>query len=112
MAPTTDRWTDSIFQQQGPTAREQDRVRLRPNKVNAVPYGNKNHLGRFSVLTAEHALRVACHSPGLDHTNAEPIRLGENALFRLSSQPVVVRISRTADYWGCCQGSRSRSLAC
>lgn len=65
-----------------------------------MSYGNKNHAGRFSVLAAEHALRVACHSSGLDHANAELIRLGENALFRLSSQPVVVRISRTIDYWG------------
>lgn len=74
-------------------------MRLEPNKVNAVSYGNKNHAGRFSVLAAEHALRVACQSSGLDHANAELIRLGENALFRLSSQPVVVRISRTVDYW-------------
>lgn len=55
--------------------------------------------GRFSVEVAEHVLRVACDVSGLDHTNAELIRLGENALFRLSSQPVVVRIARMMDYW-------------
>jgi hypothetical protein len=32
--------------------------------------------------------------------DAELIRPGENALFRLSSQPVVVRMARTVDYWG------------
>ncbi|MDQ2791795.1 MAG: aminoglycoside phosphotransferase family protein [Actinomycetota bacterium] len=58
-----------------------------------------NNAGRFSVAAAEHALRVACCASGLDHTNAELIRLGENALFRLLSQPVVVRIARTMDYW-------------
>lgn len=58
-----------------------------------------NDAGRFSVAAAEHALRVACCASGLDHTNAELMRLGENALFRLSSKPVVVRIARTMDYW-------------
>src|SRR2546423_11340156 len=52
----------------------------------------------FSAAVAERALRVACDVAGLDETGAELIRLGENALFRLSSQPVVVRIARTMDY--------------
>jgi aminoglycoside phosphotransferase (APT) family kinase protein len=67
--------------------------------VTAVAYSESDNAGRFSVAAAEHALKVACTSSGLDHTNAELIRLGENALFHLSSQPVVVRISRTRDYW-------------
>jgi len=64
-----------------------------------MPHVTTNKAARFSAGAAEHALRVACHASGLDHTNAELIRLGENALFRLSSQPVVVRIARTMDYW-------------
>jgi hypothetical protein len=75
------------------------RLRLQFNKVSAVSCSNESHAGRFSVRAAEHALRIACRSSGLDGTNAELIRLGENALFRLSSQPVVVRIARTVDYW-------------
>lgn len=38
-------------------------------------------------------LAAACAEVGLDHTDAEPIRLGENALFRLPGG-VVARISR------------------
>jgi Ser/Thr protein kinase RdoA (MazF antagonist) len=53
----------------------------------------------FSAAVAERVLRVACDVAGLDETGAELIRLGENALFRLSSQPVVVRIARTMEYW-------------
>ena len=39
-------------------------------------------------------LAAACAEVGLDHTNAEPIRMGENALFRLPAG-VVVRIARS-----------------
>jgi Ser/Thr protein kinase RdoA (MazF antagonist) len=53
----------------------------------------------FSAAVAERALRVACDVTGLDDRDADLIRLGENALFRLSSQPVVVRIARTMEYW-------------
>lgn len=39
-------------------------------------------------------LVAACHQVGLDPRNAEPIRFGENALYRLNGQNVVVRVAR------------------
>jgi Ser/Thr protein kinase RdoA (MazF antagonist) len=36
---------------------------------------------------------------GLNSAHADPIRLGENALFHLPDAGVVVRIARTMDYW-------------
>lgn len=51
----------------------------------------------MTTLTDEAAtlgvLRAACHQVGLDPSGAEPIRLSENALYRLSGG-VVVRIAR------------------
>ncbi|MDQ3763146.1 MAG: aminoglycoside phosphotransferase family protein [Actinomycetota bacterium] len=58
-----------------------------------------NGAGGFSVAAAERVLKMACDASGLDDTNVELIRLGENALFRLSSHSVVIRIARTMDYW-------------
>lgn len=43
-------------------------------------------------------LRASCVAAGLDPGDAELLRLGENAIWRLASVPIVVRISRTADY--------------
>lgn len=37
---------------------------------------------------------AACRAAGLDDRGAELIRLGENALFRLASAPVIVRVAR------------------
>jgi len=36
---------------------------------------------------------------GLDGSGARPLRLGENALFHLPAEAVVVRIARSMDYW-------------
>ncbi len=36
---------------------------------------------------------------GLDPAGAELLRLGQNAIYRLRSAPVVVRIARGSDYW-------------
>lgn len=44
------------------------------------------------------AMRTACRRVGLDPGGAELIRWGENALFRLATAPVIVRIARTAAY--------------
>lgn len=55
-----------------------------------------------SKFTVESALAVAedaCRMAGFDPEGATLIRLGENALFRLQSDPVVVRVSRTMRYW-------------
>jgi aminoglycoside phosphotransferase (APT) family kinase protein len=46
---------------------------------------------------ARSALVVACAAAGLDPTDAELIRLGSNAVFRLRHQPVIARVARTAD---------------
>ena len=63
-----------------------------------MPRVSSSTLG-FGTESARRALVVACQSAGLDHAGAELIRFGENALFRLVSTPVVVRIARTKDYW-------------
>jgi aminoglycoside phosphotransferase (APT) family kinase protein len=44
--------------------------------------------------TATKALEEACNTVGLDPTNATLIRLGTNAVFRLSSGPVIARVAR------------------
>jgi aminoglycoside phosphotransferase (APT) family kinase protein len=46
---------------------------------------------------ARSALVVACAAAGLDPMDAELIRLGSNAVFRLRRQPVIARVARTAD---------------
>ncbi len=43
-------------------------------------------------------MSTACRVAGLDDRGAELIRLGENALFRLGSVPVVVRVARGEEY--------------
>ena len=54
---------------------------------------------RFAPEDALSSLRAACAAADLDSAGAELIRFGENALFRLASAPIVVRIARTMDYW-------------
>ncbi|MGW0195908.1 phosphotransferase enzyme family protein [Nonomuraea sp. NPDC003201] len=51
----------------------------------------------FCQQDAYRALVAACEHAGLDSRGAVPIRLGENALYRLVSAPVVVRIARSVD---------------
>jgi len=53
----------------------------------------------FSAAVAREALVAACRLAGLDGSSARLLRLGENALFHLPDQAVVVRIARTMDYW-------------
>lgn len=47
----------------------------------------------FTERDAHRALVLACAEAGLDSRDARPIRLGENAMFRLTSAPVMVRIA-------------------
>jgi Phosphotransferase enzyme family len=57
--------------------------------------------GRPGVFSADSTLRtlgIACASAGLGPGGAELIRLGENAIYRLLSVPLVARIARTIDY--------------
>lgn len=53
----------------------------------------------FGLTVAETVLAQACESVHLDGSGARLIRLGENALFHLPAESVVVRIARTMSYW-------------
>jgi aminoglycoside phosphotransferase len=50
--------------------------------------------GSFSAADTAQTLARACAVAGLDGGGAELLRLGENAIYRLESVPVVVRIAR------------------
>jgi len=52
----------------------------------------------FSSARAQQVMVDACRMAGLESGGAQLIRLGENALFRLTSAPVVVRVARGAEY--------------
>lgn len=60
---------------------------------------NSSGPGGFGKTAAHRVVAAACESAGLNADNAELIRLGENALFRLPDHQVVVRIARTMNYW-------------
>ncbi|MER6351343.1 aminoglycoside phosphotransferase family protein [Streptomyces sp. NPDC001634] len=52
----------------------------------------------FTSAGAARVMVAACRAAGLDDRGAELIRLGENALFRLASVPVVVRVARGEEW--------------
>lgn len=52
----------------------------------------------FTSAVAARVMASACRMAGLDASDAEPIRLGENALYRLVAAPVVVRVARGPAY--------------
>ncbi|MFJ3758580.1 aminoglycoside phosphotransferase family protein [Streptomyces sp. NPDC090080] len=52
----------------------------------------------FTSARATRVMAAACRGAGLDDRGAELIRLGENALFRLASAPVIVRVARGKEY--------------
>lgn len=52
----------------------------------------------FGTESANHALTDACVQVGLSATSAKLMRLGENAIFHLIDNGVVVRIARSMDY--------------
>jgi hypothetical protein len=54
-------------------------------------------LAEFSSSAAVPVLAKACTLAGFSIDGAELLRLGENAIYRLASAPVVVRIARSAD---------------
>ncbi len=58
--------------------------------------GGEVHGGgtEFTAEGMEVVLREACEAAGLDSTGAELLRLGSNAVYRLASLPVIVRIAR------------------
>ncbi|MEV0926815.1 aminoglycoside phosphotransferase family protein [Streptomyces spongiicola] len=54
-------------------------------------------VGDASEFTSERVtvvLREACEAAGLDASGAELLRLGSNAVYRLASLPIIVRIAR------------------
>ncbi|MBP0455985.1 aminoglycoside phosphotransferase family protein [Streptomyces montanisoli] len=51
----------------------------------------------FTAGTAGASLREACAAAGVDASGAELLRLGSNAVYRLPSAPVIVRIARDVD---------------
>ncbi|HUY46614.1 MAG TPA: aminoglycoside phosphotransferase family protein [Streptosporangiaceae bacterium] len=53
--------------------------------------------GEFSSSAVAPVLAEACAQARLDSEGAELLRVGENAIYRLASAPVVVRIARSAD---------------
>ncbi|MCF3130236.1 aminoglycoside phosphotransferase family protein [Streptomyces olivochromogenes] len=52
----------------------------------------------FTSARAARVMSAACRLAGLDDGGAELIRLGENALFRLASAPVIVRVARGEEW--------------
>ncbi|OIJ91149.1 aminoglycoside phosphotransferase family protein [Streptomyces colonosanans] len=52
----------------------------------------------FTSAGAARVMAAACRAAGLDGRGAELIRLGENALFRLASVPVIVRVARGEEW--------------
>jgi Ser/Thr protein kinase RdoA (MazF antagonist) len=51
----------------------------------------------FTAESLGAVLREACGTAGLDPEGAELLRLGSNAVYRLSGSPVIVRIARDPD---------------
>jgi len=60
--------------------------------------GEREGRGGFSAESTGRTLIKACATVDLDPEGAELLRLGENAIYRLRSIPVVARIARTVDY--------------
>lgn len=58
-----------------------------------------SRLSAFTPASTAAILQIVGRDVGLDVSDAELIRLGENALYRLPAESVVVRIARTMDYW-------------
>ncbi|MGP4111972.1 phosphotransferase [Streptomyces sp. 4N509B] len=55
--------------------------------------GEQGDAGAFTADPAGATLREACHAVGLDPSGAELLRLGSNAVYRLATAPVVVRVA-------------------
>ncbi|MEV3968208.1 aminoglycoside phosphotransferase family protein [Streptomyces sp. NPDC050698] len=52
----------------------------------------------FTSARAAQVMSTACRVAGLDDRGARLIRLGENALFRLASVPIIVRVTRGREW--------------
>lgn len=56
-----------------------------------------NNVTEFTENLTRTALEEACHSINLDPTGAILVRLGENAMYRLRSKTVMIRIGRSEE---------------
>lgn len=54
--------------------------------------------GEFSAAETRRTLEIACAAVGLEAQGAELLRIGENAIYRFVSVPLVARIARTIRY--------------
>jgi aminoglycoside phosphotransferase (APT) family kinase protein len=61
--------------------------------------GDPAEAASLSVSSSWEVMRSACSIARLTSNHARLIRLGENALFHLPEDDVVVRIARSMDYW-------------
>jgi Ser/Thr protein kinase RdoA (MazF antagonist) len=68
-------------------------------KVDSMPGPIIQPAPQFGSEVAAGVLDRACQVVGLSTSGALALRLGENALFHLPRESVVVRIARTLDYW-------------
>jgi hypothetical protein len=68
-------------------------VRVRGNHDVESPNG----AAEFTPTTTRVMLVEACNLVGIDPNEAELIRLGENAIYRLSDTPLIVRIARSRE---------------
>ncbi|WP_326798571.1 aminoglycoside phosphotransferase family protein [Streptomyces sp. NBC_01808] len=60
--------------------------------------GEESHAAEeFTADSAGAVLREACAAAGLDPADTKLLRLGSNAVYRLSTAPVIVRIARDPD---------------
>lgn len=58
---------------------------------------DRSQTARLSTVTAVTAMQIACEQAGLDPADAELMRLGENALYVLPVDGVVVRVARSVE---------------
>ena len=56
-----------------------------------------NGVAEFTPRLTRAALEEACRATGLDPTGAVLVRLGENAMYRLFGESVMVRIGRSEE---------------
>ncbi|UIX30771.1 aminoglycoside phosphotransferase family protein [Streptomyces sp. GQFP] len=59
--------------------------------------GDQDGGTEFTAESLGAVLRDACRTAGLDPDGAELLRLGSNAVYRLSASPVIVRVARDPD---------------
>jgi aminoglycoside phosphotransferase (APT) family kinase protein len=64
-----------------------------------MPGTSNETASRFNAAAADRVLQIACSIAGIRSDDASLIRLGENAIYRLPEDDIVVRIARTIDYW-------------